>query len=142
MTEPSSPPRRITKNLLRTLYKSSVFITYEPEIFTTLSAVFTVWEQHKQKEMWCQIVFQLTIQVPLFRQVPQQTLKTTARNSPTLLLSIKQKMRAWFVCFSLQGTSVTTKLISGSLFLLPTQLKIQQVTLKRHTLLTILSQMF
>lgn len=61
--------------------------------------MFTVWEQQKEKEMWCQIALQLKIQVPLFRQVPQLSPKTTASNSPPLLLSIKQKLRFLFVWF-------------------------------------------
>lgn len=121
------PPGCITENttyLLRTLYNSSIFITYEAEIFTTLSAMFTVRQQHKQKEMWCQTALQLKIQVPLFRQVPQQSLNTAARNGPALLLSIKQKLRVFFVClfFSSRNlvTPVTTQLISHSLSLIPT----------------------
>lgn len=40
--------------------------------------MFTVWEQQKEKEMWCQIALQLKIQVPLFRQVPQLSPQSTA----------------------------------------------------------------
>lgn len=92
--------------------------------------MFTVWQQHKQKEMWCQTALQLKIQVPLFRQVPQQSLNTAARNSPALLLSIKQKLRVLFVCLFFSSRNWNNTVNIAQPFLNTHTLKIQQMTVK------------
>lgn len=144
------PTGCITENttyLLRTLYNSSIFITYEAEIFATLSATFTVWQQHKQKEMWYQTALQLKIQVPLFRQVSQQSLNTAARNSPALLLSIKQKLRVLLVCLFVflfkELSNTCNNIVNITQPFLNTHIAQNSANdFKRHVLLTILPQMF